>query len=154
MILRWVCKKCNKKWIFPVTKCVYCKGEILIEKSTKLKVIGFTKVYVPSPMHPIVPYNILILEDEHGNKIPKKTKKDLENIKSRLRQSTPSRSRFFRVPGPLSKMARLYPNFINIQGAFLRREGKPVPVPTNITSINKKYPALAVGAPFQGVQIR
>ena len=73
---RWVCKECNKKWIFPVKKCVYCKGEISIERGTKFKVVGITKVNVPSPLHPIIPYNILIIEDEFGNKTPKKTMKD------------------------------------------------------------------------------
>ncbi len=78
MILRWICEKCNKKWIYPVSKCIYCKGHISKQKGTKLKVIGITKVMIPSPMHPIIPYNILLLQDEHGNKIPKKTMKDFK----------------------------------------------------------------------------
>ena len=41
-----------------------------------MKVIGVTKVSIPSPMHPIVPYNVLLLEDEHGNRMPRKTIKD------------------------------------------------------------------------------
>ena len=76
MIIRWVCESCNKKWIYPVEKCVYCKGNIIKQKGTKIKVIGITKVNIPSPMHPIVPYNILLLEDEHGNKLPRKTMKE------------------------------------------------------------------------------
>lgn len=75
-IIRWVCEKCSKKWIYPVEKCVYCKGSITKQKGTKIKVIGITKVFIPSPMHPIIPYNILLLEDEFGNRIPKKTMKD------------------------------------------------------------------------------
>jgi len=76
MIVRWICEKCSKKWIYPVEKCVYCKGDITKQKGTNIKVIGITKVTIPSPMHPIIPYNILLLEDEFGNKIPKKTMKD------------------------------------------------------------------------------
>lgn len=76
MIIRWVCEKCNKKWIYPVEKCVFCKGNTAKQKGAKLKVIGITKVSIPSPMHPIVPYNIILLEDEHGNRLPKKTMKD------------------------------------------------------------------------------
>jgi len=76
MIIRWVCEKCNKKWIYPVEKCVYCKGNITKQKGTKIKVVGITKVTIPSPMHPVIPYNILLLEDEHGNRIPKKIMKD------------------------------------------------------------------------------
>ena len=76
MIIRWVCEKCNKKWIYPIEKCVYCKGNITKQKGSKIKVAGITKVFIPSPMHPIVPYNILLLQDEFGNRIPKKTIKD------------------------------------------------------------------------------
>ncbi|MBI2541938.1 DUF362 domain-containing protein [Candidatus Woesearchaeota archaeon] len=76
MIIRWICEKCNKKWIYPVEKCVYCKGTITKQKGTKIKVSGITKVAIPSPMHPITPYNILLLEDEFGNRMPKKTMKD------------------------------------------------------------------------------
>ena len=72
MIIRWVCKACDKKWIYPVEKCVYCKGDIAKQKGTKIKVIGMTKVSIPSPMHPIIPYNIILLEDEFGNRMPKK----------------------------------------------------------------------------------
>ena len=73
MIVRWVCEKCSKKWIYPIEKCVFCKGEIKKQKGVKFKVIGITKVTIPSPMHPIIPYNIILLQDEHGNRLPKKT---------------------------------------------------------------------------------
>lgn len=76
MITRWVCKKCKRKWIYPVKKCIYCKGDIEKEIGRKMKVVNLTKVNVPSTMHSIVPYYILILEDEHGNRIPKKTMKE------------------------------------------------------------------------------
>ena len=76
MIIRWICENCNKKWIYPIEKCVYCKGNITKQKGTKLKVVGITKVVIPSPMHPIIPYNIILLEDEFGNRMPKKTMKD------------------------------------------------------------------------------
>src|SRR3989338_3998660 len=76
MIIRWICEKCDKKWIYPIDKCVYCKGSITKQKGANIKVIGITKVMIPSPMHPIIPYNIILLEDEHGNRLPKKTMKD------------------------------------------------------------------------------
>ena len=76
MIIRWICGKCNKKWIYPIEKCLYCKGDITKQKGTKIKVAGITKVTIPSPMHPIIPYNILLLEDEFGNRLPRKTMKD------------------------------------------------------------------------------
>ncbi len=76
MIIRWVCEKCSKRWIYPIEKCVYCKGLIVKQKGSKLKVVGITKVNIPSPMHPIIPYNIILLQDEFGNRLPKKTMKD------------------------------------------------------------------------------
>lgn len=76
MIIRWVCEKDNKKWIYPIEKCIYCKGPITKQKGREAKIIGITKVNIPSPMHPITPYNIILLEDEHGNRMPKKTMKD------------------------------------------------------------------------------
>ena len=76
MIIRWVCEKDSKKWMYPIQKCVYCKGPIKKQISRKAKVIGITKVNIPSPMHPIIPYNVILLEDEHGNRMPKKTMKD------------------------------------------------------------------------------
>ena len=62
MITRWICEKDNKKWLYPVEKCIYCKGPITKQKGTKIKVIGITQVNIPSPMHPLIPYNIMLLE--------------------------------------------------------------------------------------------
>ena len=56
--------------------CVYCKGPTRKQIGTKIKVVGMTKVAIPSPMHPIIPYNIVLLEDENGSRLPKKTMKD------------------------------------------------------------------------------
>jgi len=75
MIIRWVCEKDKKKWIYPIKKCIYCKGPIKKQISRKAKVIGITKVNVSSPFHPITPYNIILLEDKFGNRMPKKTMK-------------------------------------------------------------------------------
>jgi len=75
-MIRWICEKDNKKWIYPVEKCIYCKGPVKKQISKKAKIIGITKVNIPSPMHPIIPYNVVLLEDEYGNRMPKKTMKD------------------------------------------------------------------------------
>lgn len=75
-VIRWVCKKCTKKWIYPIEKCIYCMGPIEKEVGKKTKIVGISKVHVPNPYHPIVPYNVLLLEDERGNRMPKKTMKD------------------------------------------------------------------------------
>ena len=76
MILRWTCKNCDKKWIYPIEKCVYCKGNIEKEIGKQMKVVGISKVNITCPPHPIAPYNIIIVEDEHGNKMPKKVMRD------------------------------------------------------------------------------
>jgi len=76
MIIRWVCKKCNKKWIYPIDRCVYCKDNIEKEVGKEMKVIGTTKVNINCPHHPIAPYNIIIVQDGYGNKMPKKVMKD------------------------------------------------------------------------------
>jgi uncharacterized protein (DUF362 family) len=75
-MIRWKCNSCNKVWIYPIKKCFYCKGNIDRIDIKPKKIIGITKVTVPSPLHPIVPYNILLLEDEGGNRIPRKTMKE------------------------------------------------------------------------------
>ena len=76
MIIRWVCEKDSKKWMYPIQKCIYCKGPIKKQISRKARVIGITKVNIPSPLHPIIPYNVILLEDEYGNRMPKKTMRD------------------------------------------------------------------------------
>ncbi len=76
MIIRWICKKCKKKWIYPIEECIYCNAKISKQVGNKTKVIGLTEVTIPSIMHPIVPYYTLILEDEHGNRMPKKTMRE------------------------------------------------------------------------------
>jgi len=75
MIIRWICERDNKRWLYPIEKCIYCKGPITKQKGNKIKVIGMTQVFIPSPMHPLIPYNIILLEDEFGNRMPKKTMK-------------------------------------------------------------------------------
>jgi len=76
LIVRWICKKCNKKWIYPIERCIYCKDAVEKQIGKKVKVVGVTKILIPSPEHPIIPYYALILEDEHGNRMPKKTMKE------------------------------------------------------------------------------
>jgi len=76
VIIRWVSEDGKRKWLYPVEKDIYTKEKIVKQISTKAKVIGVTKVYIPSPMHPITPYYVILLEDKYGNKMPKKTMKE------------------------------------------------------------------------------
>ncbi len=75
-VIRWICEKCDKRWIHPVERCLYCGDSIKKQVGKETKVIGNTKVNIPNPLHPVIPYNVLILQDEFGNKMPKKTMKD------------------------------------------------------------------------------
>jgi uncharacterized protein (DUF362 family) len=76
MIIRWICEKDKKKWIYPIEKCIYCRQPVKKIISKQSKIIGITKVNIPSPMHPIIPYYILLLEDQNGNRLPKKVMKE------------------------------------------------------------------------------
>ena len=62
-MIRWKCGSCNKTWIYPIKRCFYCKKDIERFKIQPDKITAVTTVTVPSPLHPIVPYNILLLED-------------------------------------------------------------------------------------------
>ncbi|MDO8481081.1 MAG: DUF362 domain-containing protein [Nanoarchaeota archaeon] len=74
-VIRWVSKKTGKKWIHPIDTPLDKGDEIVKEVGTKTKVVGVTQVFIPNPLHPVVPYHVLILQDEHGNRMPKKTMK-------------------------------------------------------------------------------
>jgi uncharacterized protein (DUF362 family) len=66
------CPKCKKAWQYPLEKCPECFLNLQRFESKNLKVIGFSKVIIPSPMHPKVPYFVLLLEDENSNKFIQK----------------------------------------------------------------------------------
>ena len=74
-IIRWV-DDTGRKWIHPIEISLYSGKSVKKVVGRKAKVVGCTKVFIPNPLHPIVPYNVLILEDEHGHRMPKKTMKD------------------------------------------------------------------------------
>ena len=73
MIIRWVSEDGKRKWMYPINEDIYTKGRIIKQISKKAKVIGVTKVSIQSPLHPIIPYYVILLEDEYGNRMPKKT---------------------------------------------------------------------------------
>ncbi|MCH8003521.1 MAG: DUF362 domain-containing protein [Nanoarchaeota archaeon] len=75
MIIRWVSEDGKRKWLYPIEKDIYSHGKIIKQVSHKAKIIGITKVNIPSPLHPIIPYYVMLLEDEYGNRLPKKTMK-------------------------------------------------------------------------------
>lgn len=70
------CPKCKKNWQYPIEKCPECFLELKRINTQKAKVIGVSKVNISSFCHPKVPYFVLILEDEKGNKWPQKSAKE------------------------------------------------------------------------------
>lgn len=70
------CPKCKKIWQYPIEKCPNCflGLERLLTKTAK--VIGVSKVNIPTLLHPKVPYFVLVLEDEKGNRWAQKSIKE------------------------------------------------------------------------------
>ncbi|KPJ57527.1 hypothetical protein AMJ49_00140 [Parcubacteria bacterium DG_74_2] len=62
------CSKCKKVWQYPVEKCPDCFLKLDRLENKKIKVIGVSKVTIPTLFHPKAPYFVLVLEDEKGNK--------------------------------------------------------------------------------------
>jgi len=70
------CPKCKKTWQYPLEKCPECFLKLERFESKNLKVIGISRVLIPSPMHPKVPYFVLLLEDGNGNKFVQKVMRE------------------------------------------------------------------------------
>ncbi len=70
----WKCTKCNKTWHYNnIEKCIFCSSPLAEIQSKKYKVKGSTEIFIPSPDHRDIPYIDLLLEDESGNSLIKKT---------------------------------------------------------------------------------
>lgn len=83
----WKCEKCNKVWYYPITKCIYCKGDIQETFPTDLRIKGVTEVFTLSDEHDIVPYYVLLVEDADGCMHIRKTFEKYE-IGDKLRHET------------------------------------------------------------------
>ena len=70
------CQKCKKVWQYPVEKCPECFSVLEEMKSEKIKVIGVSRVTIPTMFHPKIPYFVLVLEDENRNKWTWKSAKE------------------------------------------------------------------------------
>jgi 3-hydroxybutyryl-CoA dehydrogenase len=69
----YYCPNCNKFWTYSVDKCIFCGGNLSQKEETRYHVIGFSEVNIPSTGNERVPYYVNLLEDEHGQKIIKKS---------------------------------------------------------------------------------
>ncbi|MBP6891224.1 hypothetical protein KBC01_02745 [Candidatus Parcubacteria bacterium] len=70
------CPKCDRRWQYPIEKCPECFCDLTRMENKQAKVIGITKVNIPTLTHPNVPFNIILLEDEFGNKWSYKTQRE------------------------------------------------------------------------------
>ncbi len=70
------CPKCKKTWQYPIEKCPDCFSELEKLLTKEAKVIGISKVTIPTILHPRVPYFVLVLENEKGNKWVQKSFKE------------------------------------------------------------------------------
>jgi len=70
------CSKCKKIWQYPIEKCPDCFLTLERIGSEKIKVVGVSKVQIPTLFHPKTPYFVLLLEDENGNKWVQKSVKE------------------------------------------------------------------------------
>ncbi len=72
------CPKCERIWQQPVKTCPYCFVDILKMKGEGAKVIGVSKVDIPTLFHPQTPYFLLVLEDNNGNRWVHKSVKEFK----------------------------------------------------------------------------
>jgi hypothetical protein len=70
------CPKCKGVWQYPIEKCPDCFLELARIEAKSIKVIGVSRVEIPTLLHPKVPYFVLVLEDERGNKWVQKSIKE------------------------------------------------------------------------------
>ena len=70
------CPKCKQAWQYPIEKCPNCFLGLERVLAKEAKVIGVSKVNIPTLLHPKVPYFVLVLEDEKGNRWAQKSIKE------------------------------------------------------------------------------
>ncbi len=70
------CQNCQKKWQYPIKECPDCFLPLKRVGNGKIKVIGVSKVNIPTILHPKTPYFVLVLEDEQGNRWTHKSIKE------------------------------------------------------------------------------
>ena len=72
------CPQCQEIWQYSIQKCPNCFLKLERLKSEGIKVIGVSKVNVPTIMHPITPYFALVLEDDNKNRWAYKSEKEYD----------------------------------------------------------------------------
>ncbi|TFG35871.1 MAG: DUF362 domain-containing protein [Parcubacteria group bacterium] len=70
------CPNCKKTWQYPIDKCLDCFVALERMETKKANVIGVSKTTVSTIQHTKVPYFVLLLEDEKGNRWAQKSKRE------------------------------------------------------------------------------
>lgn len=83
------CPKCKKTWQYPLERCPDCFVKLQRLVSKKIKVMSVSKIWIPTPLHPKVPYFVLLLEDENGNKWVQKSIKEYKEGDEFILEKTP-----------------------------------------------------------------
>jgi len=86
------CPQCKKRWQYPLAKCPDCLLGVEKIVGRKAQVIGVSKVNIPTLLHPKVPYFVLVLEDEKGNRWVQKSEKEYQIGQQHLSGFIPNKS--------------------------------------------------------------
>ena len=70
------CPKCKNVWQYSIKKCPLCFSSLEKNDGKEFKVIGISKVIIPTLVHPKTPYFVLVLEDENRNRWTHKSLKE------------------------------------------------------------------------------
>ncbi len=70
------CEKCKLTWQYPLEICPHCFTNLTEQIGRQARVIGVSRVGIPTLNHPSVPYFILLLQDENGNTWAHKSSKE------------------------------------------------------------------------------
>lgn len=70
------CPKCKRVWQYLIEKCPHCFLDLEKMRAERVKVAAVSNVVIPSILHPKVPYFVLLLEDDKGNKWVQKSVKE------------------------------------------------------------------------------
>ena len=61
------CLKCSRRWEYPLAECPYCFVPLKEMPAKTVRVNSVSKITIPTLLHPIAPYYVLLLEDDFGN---------------------------------------------------------------------------------------
>lgn len=70
------CPQCKKRWQYPIEKCPDCFSNLEKMSPARVKVVGASEVTIPTVLHPKIPYFVVVLEDEKGNRWVQKSSKE------------------------------------------------------------------------------